>query len=210
MLDVKREGIMKACTREEPKRIAGDREHERGVDTTRQADHDALEAVLVHVIANAQHERVPYALLSRWQWRQAVRCNVEALFRPDDFQGGERFLEGRRSVHHTPASVHREAAPVVDDLVLAADVIQVCEWQAVFPGSSREVRLALRLLAFLEGRSIDGEHEIRAGSACAGDDIGVPDVLADDRRNPDAFEFDRDKSIACLEVALVVEYLVVR
>ena len=78
---------MTACTRDGAERIAGDREHERGVDAARQADHDALEAVLVHVVANAEHERVPDAFLPCRQRRQAVRRNVEARCPPGRCRG---------------------------------------------------------------------------------------------------------------------------
>ena len=32
--------------------------HQRGVDPAREAEHDRLEAVLLHVVADAQHERL--------------------------------------------------------------------------------------------------------------------------------------------------------
>ena len=53
-------------------------------------------------------------------------------------------------------------------------------------------------------------HEVGAGLAAAAAGVGVPDVLADEGRDPDAAELDDDGGVARLEVALLVEDLVVR
>ncbi len=77
---------------------------------------------------------------------------------------------------------------------------------------ARAARFASRsaCLPFWKGEALMDEHEVRTGRAAPGNDVGMPDVLADDRRDPHAAEFDRDEGIARREVALLVEDLVVR
>ena len=74
----------------------------------------------------------------------------------------------------------------------------------------RKVALAFRLLALLVGRRIEGDAEFRAGGAGGSGRLDVPDVLADQRRNPHAADLDDDRVAARSEVPLLVEHLVVR
>ena len=195
-------------------RIAGEREHERRIDAAREPDHDALEAVLADVVAHAEHERAPDAFLAA----PAAAPGSPARGRSRSSawttsSGRERFLEGRRAMHDAPVRVHGKAAAVEDELVLAADEVQVRRTaRPCLPRARREIRLALRLLALLERRGIEREHEIaRRRARAPRGDVGVPDVLADDRRDPHAVRArPRRTPSPGLEVALLVEHLVVR
>ena len=142
--------------------------------------------------------------------RETLGLEIESAIGLHDVDGRERLLERRSAMHDPTARVDREAAAVVDHLVLATDVVQVGDRQLVFPRAGREVCLTLDLLALLEGRGIDGEHDVRTGPACAGNDVGMPDVLADQRGDAQATNLDHDRAAARREVALLVEYSVIR
>ncbi len=193
-----------------PERVHGEREHDRRVHAAREADDHAREGVLVHVVAHAQHDRAPHALLARRQRRQALRLEVDALVRLDHVHAGERCLEGRRPVHDAAADVHRERAAIEHQLVLPADEVRVDERQPGLPRARGEVRLALRLLALLVGRGVQRDHELRARGAHARGHVRMPDVLADERRDAYAADLYHDRRRAGVEVALLVEHLVVR
>ena len=96
-------------------RLRGERSGERRVDPSRDADHDVAEAVLLHVVAEAELEREPHLVeLVQWRGSGAGRRLVEV----DDEQ---RLLEGGSSRDDTSCRVEHERVPVEDELVLAAD-----------------------------------------------------------------------------------------
>ena len=83
-------------------RIAGEREHERGIDAARKAEHHAREAVLAHVVADAEDERPPDALLAEREPRNRAAREADTVARRLD-------VETRRDSPRMPAGDARPA-----------------------------------------------------------------------------------------------------
>ncbi len=161
-------------------RVAGDREHERGIDAAGKAEHDIAEMVLADVVAHRRHDRAIHALLHARQRREAFRLDLRRTLPERHVHAGQGFLEGRRAMHDTTACVDRERVAVEHELVLAADEIEVDERHSRLARTKRHVRLAFRLLALLVGRSIQCDADIGSRRARGCGRLHMPDVLADD------------------------------
>ena len=100
--------------------VDGDGGGQRGIDAAAQADQDALEAALVNVIARAEDERFVnrFALIGKIRVQVAgAGCRVSAMTRSSrkEARGGDGSAFG----------VHGEAGAVEDELIVAADLIDV-------------------------------------------------------------------------------------
>ena len=140
---LKRVGIETASTADGPERLRRQRRpHERGVDAAREPQHDALEAVVLDVVAQRQHERAPHsssscvgggprcaarapgrvlpvAILQRRL--EARRCSLAPALPPPQprvAQPGGRPRPAGSMSQISSSSAH-EAAP--DDLAVGAD-----------------------------------------------------------------------------------------
>ena len=201
---------MIACTRSGPSASAATAAVIAEIDAAREADHHRGEARLVHVVAQAQHHR----LVDRFQPVQLARDRAGLAFpaagaapeldRRDLLgEGGELGLE-------RPVGAQHEGSAVVDDLVLAAHLVEIDEGQAALD-HALDAELDTHVgLAGLIGRAVGHQQDLAAGLGDAFDDVGRPDILADRHADADAPEDDRPGHRAGREDALVVEHAVVR
>ena len=154
---------MTACTRSAPERIDRDRERQRRVHAARQAHHDAREAVLVDVVAHAEHQRPVDALLVRTARARSVPASgTSAAATALELDAVQAFLERRRrastscparpsrtSCRRTPARPGRRA----DSRTPPA--------AATSRDAIAEHLLALALLVDLVGRGVDDQQQPR-------------------------------------------------
>jgi hypothetical protein len=190
--------------------VGGDLGDEGGVDSTREADDDVGEAVLAHVVANAEGEgRVDLGVLAEAVGEGAGR---------DLGAGGERHVadehprfELRRAGDRLAVGGDDDALAVEDQLVLAAHGVAEGERDPVGAGSLGQHRLPGGCLAAGVGRArrVDDQPRTRGGLVGLGR-ARDPDVLADRQADRDARDIDHQRLGARLEVAALVEDGVVR
>ncbi len=189
--------------------VHGDGQGQRRIDAAGEAEHHALEAVLAHIVAHPEHQRAVHAGLLAGQRRAGAGLRLHPL--GVDLQLGEEqaFLEGRGALQHMAVGGHHAGAAVEHQLVLTADLVDVDDRHAALGGARRQGRLALGLLAEVERRGVEVEHQPRTGRARRGHRLGVPDVLADAQRHRHPGDIHHAGRVAGVEVALLVEHLVV-
>ncbi len=193
-----------------PQRVGGDGRGERRIDATGKADHHRREAGLVHVVAQAQHHR-PVDRLDVAQ----LRCDGAGRDLPAFLAARElhrRHLLGEGGELHFQRTIRaqREGAAVVDDLVLAADLVEIDKGQAALDHTPDAELHAHVGLADLVGRGVGHQQDLAAGLGDALHDVGGPHVLADRHAEAHAAEHQRPRHRARRKHALVVEHAVVR
>ena len=227
-----------------PERTHGDRRGQRRVDPAREPDHDLAEAVLRHVVAQAELERLAHLLQVVERLRRHRPHELSLLLRrlEHDLQrrrdrralagqgapphvaqpppdGGRRIEvddeqlldEARRPRDQLAFVVEHDRGAVEDQLVLAADHVAVRDEARVVARPHAQHLLALAVLADVERRGGDVEHDLRAGERQVGRRrAGLPDVLADRRARDDVAEAEQQQVVARGEVAVLVEDAVVR
>ncbi len=100
---------------------------------------------------------------------------------------------------------------VEDELVLTADEIAECDVGKVVAGALDQHPLSLRALAVVVRGGGDVDDHLRAGECLVScRRARLPDVLADREADRRAADPDSGRCAAGLEVALLVEYAVVR
>ena len=186
-------------------RIDAQRSHERRVDAARQTEQHAVEAVLVHVVAQSQLERGP-------QLGIAVLRQRRDLPRPTRHVAHHEILRAVDATRDqfTRRVVH-QAAPVKRQLILATHEVRVADGDAVVAGEGSDERVALLALAEVvrRGREVDDQRRTvtRRGMRRA---VRHPDVLADRQTHTLAGHVNDHGTVARDERALLVEHAVVR
>ena len=105
--------------------------------------------------------------------------------------------------------VERERAAVEDELVLAADHVEIDEREAALDHPRDRDVLADGELVALIRRGVGNEQDLAAGFEDAFDRVRPPDVLADRNPDPDAAKHDRPRRRPGREHPLLVEDAVV-
>ena len=172
-----------------PQRVDRDRGRERGIDAAREAQHDAGEAVLVDIVAQAQdHGAVdrlerPAGAGRSGRARPAARRSSA----PRSPAGQRQRLDEAGRLRHQPAvGVEREGAAVEHQLVLAADLVDVEQRQPGL-GHPRHGELQPQvLLAVLERRAVGDEQDLGPALGQALGHVLGPHVLADHDAEADA------------------------
>ena len=128
-----------------------------------------------------------------------------------DLADHERLLELRGTRDDGSVLVDGHAAAVEDQLVLAADEVAEDDRGEVVPSALDQHLLALRRLSGMVGGGGQVDDHLRAGDRLgAGRRAGLPDVLADGQPDGNVVQLDERGLGARLEVAVLVEYAVVR
>ena len=225
-----------------PERVDRDAGDERGIDAAGESDDDVGETVLADVVPRTDHERlvqlgirgglrrdpfrrrfvVRHRLLADGDelhlLLRAPTARIEetlAVHRFDRHVGDqELFFEKRGASHQVPVGVEHHAAPVEDELVLTAHLVDVGERAARIRSAGCEHALAGTRLAGMERRTVDVDVQLRpAGSLFGQRASGAPDVLADadaHLHTADDVQLVRVVLVAGGEVAGLVEHGVVR
>jgi hypothetical protein len=105
--------------------------------------------------------------------------------------------------------VEGEGAAVEDQLVLPAHQVAVHHRQAGVGDALAQHLVAQALLVHVEGRGVEHQQQLGTGPAGHVGGAGFPHVGADVDAHPHALEFEHAGLMAGLEVALLVEDLVV-
>ena len=207
-------GIATPRTLSVPERRGRERGGERGVDAARQAEHDAREAALAHVVAQAEHERAVRRLLVGPATGRRTGAAPDAGRRAGPRarrSTSDVLLElGAAQRSSSPSGVDANRVAVEDQLVVAADLVDVEEIAAVLdalPASISRRRTsglasANGLAEILMSRSAPGRGELatrdRGGRGACGQTSSSfqtssqivtpsrtsPHGIGDDRRAP--------------------------
>ena len=196
------------------------------------AEHDRAEAVLLDVVAQAEHEGVPELLavvgeLGDVAARRASRRSARRASSVDPAHVGERCgiarrppaststtsrcsRELRRAGEDRARAVDDDAVAVEDEVVLPADDVDVGDDRVGLGGAAGHERQPHLVLVALEGRGVDDEQQPGVRVEHAADRAAVaPEVLADDERDIDALEAQHEQLVAGDEDAVLVEDRVV-
>ena len=235
----KRDGISIPVTCSGPSASAAIVATSDGVDTTRDRDEHVVDAVLLHVVARTEHERL-VDLVHRLEHRlDTRRCGPfgDARFAHEHLRerGGSRaparveqpspearphvdvddeqvFTELLRARNEVPALVEQHRCAVEHQLVLPTDEVHVQHRDRRVRGARRQHRLALAQPARVVRGRVDVHDELGPGRGLRDDRAGrAPRVLAD--RDRDAHAADDEEGAVDggrREVALLVEDRVVR
>ena len=191
-------------------RVDRHRGAERRIDAAGEPEHHARKAVLVDIVAKPEHAgRIVglVAFLDHFERRLAAAPALAVLL-PDgerDRLAERRHLAGERAV-----GVDDEGGAVEDELVLAADLVEIDERQPALGHAGGGDVDALVGLAAPVGRAVRDEEDLAAGLGDALDDLVAPDVLADRDADAHAADHHRPGQRARREHALLVEDAVVR
>ena len=220
--------------------VGGDAGHERRVDATGEADHDVGEAVLAHVVAGADHQRLVHLgdrVEGRGHDRSAVVVvgdgalgehhlgqglgadpapRVEEALAEDrphvEIHHQHRLGELRGPGHQLAVGVEHHGGPVEDQLVLAADLVHVDEGAGRIGGPGGEHALARRQPVGEVRRGVHVHDQLGTAEALEGDRaVRAPGVLADADADPHAPDHVELGPLGTgREVPLLVEHGVVR
>ena len=215
-------------------RVGSDHRDQRRVDPARQPDDHVGEAVLLHVVAGAEHQCLVH-LVNRVERRRDHRLARGTA----ELHVGYRHLRERHRAHPTawieraapergphvdiddqqifdellgardemPTFVEQQRRTVEDELVLATDEVHVEHRDARVGGPGREHRLALAQPAGVVRRGVDVHDELGTTGRLGEDrPRRAPRVLAD--RDRDTYATDREQRsvvLPRLEVPLFVE-----
>ncbi len=150
---------------------------ERAVDTAGESEHDVGEAVLAHVVTQAQLQRFVH-LFGAFYWGGEIGRGAELGPRSevDDHQVlGERCA----ACDHVPAGRDHDAAAVEDQFVLTAHQVAVREPHRVLSSTLYQHLLALGALAGVKRGGRDVEQYLRARLGGLSGYVRDPDVLTD-------------------------------
>ena len=196
-------------------RVDGDAGHDRGVDATRQRDHDVVEAVLPAVVAGAEHQRVVELAVGVERRRRSSRSRIvvhdrfggdldrrqqrlgDATARVEQPLAVDRrnrhvddhqvLDELRRPCEQRAFVVEHDRPAVEHQLVLATDLVDVDDRRVRIRCTGRQHPFAFDALARVERRGVDVDADLGAGGSLFGDGPErAPDVLADRDADLDA------------------------
>ena len=191
-------------------RIDGHRRDERGIDTAREAEHDAWKSVLGHVVLETEHAsriRGPAALLDG---RNSGFATAPALGGARPIGHDNRFTPCRQLRGEAAVGIQNERRAVEHQLILPANLIDVDQWHTAFrhPRDSHvHAQIGLRPI---ERRTVRRDQDFRARLSKRLDNVFAPDVFANRHTDPHAAHIDRPRHRPCCEHAFFVEHTVVR
>src|SRR5581483_3233914 len=168
--------------------IRGERGAQRGIDAAGKAEHDALEAVLVDVVAQAHHAGGvigPIQLFGRGH-RPLLAAPLPVNAKP--VRRHDRFLEFMQLEADRAVGIHRKRSTVKYEFILAADLIQINERQTAFDDAiERDVETLLGLATPIR-RAIRHEQDFAARLRYALHHVRSPDILANRDTDSDAVD----------------------
>jgi hypothetical protein len=148
-------------------RIHRNRQHQRRIDAARQAQDGARKAVLAHVVAHAQHQRVPQVgsgLRSGATFATILiaACAVSTWAAPRT-----GFPKTGARPASVPSAFQRKRMALEHHLVLPAHQVRVDQRQAAGAHALAHRLLALAALAHMEGRGVDHRQQLGPGAGPA-------------------------------------------
>ncbi len=190
-------------------RIDSHRRHDGAVDAAGEAQNHVLEAVLVDIVTQPQHTGPPWRFIDRGKISDHAVDAAPAIVGVMPVRDDEVGLEALALQHQLVAGLHGEGRAVVDQFVLAADLVQVEHGDVVFPHPVLDQALAGVLLVAPVGRTVGTEQDARAVVDQVLADLGVPDVLADRHADRDNLDGERLGQRPGGEIALFEEHVVI-
>ncbi len=190
--------------------VHGDGQRQRGINTSRQTHHDAGEAVFVDIVAHTEHQRAVNTRLVAQLRRDRPRLRHDlATTLPHEFDGVDTLLVSGRAHDDAAVGIHDEGVAFEYQLILPAHHVHVGKRQTDITCPDPRDVLALTLLVQFVWRGID--HDEKLGTVGAGElgRLRLPDVLADEHADPEALAVHYGGLRSRLEIALLVEHLVV-
>ena len=109
-----------------------------------------------------------------------------------------------------PLRINGEGTPVKHQFILTAHLINVEDGHCLRPGHAGDLSDPLRLLALMEGRSIQIDEYLRTGLLCFGRGLLMPDILTNGQTKLDTSQRHDTGRCARVKIAFLVEYLIVR
>ena len=107
-----------------PQSIHRDRGRDGGIDAARQAKHHAREAVLVHVVAQAERHRAIDLAEAVGRARDLAGRADQAFALAPPFGQHDTLLEHRQQRRERAVGIQHEGGAVEDDLVLPAHLAE--------------------------------------------------------------------------------------
>ena len=179
-----------------PQRIDRHRRAQRGIDAAGEADDDAGKAVLVDIVAHAEHAGGVVGLVAGLERRDGTAAAGPAVGRAREYHRRHRLAERRELRAEGQVGVEHEGGALEHELVLAADLVDVDERQAgVLDARHRHVEPLVDDAAPV-GRAVRHQQNLAAGLADAFDRLRAPDVLADRHADAQPAEIDRPRHLA--------------
>ena len=174
------------------------------VHTTRQSQQDTGKTVFVDIVTQCHDQRTIHTRLDRQCGvnRTADDARVE-LHEP------QCLFEFAFLVSHRAIRIDAKRCAIEEQFVLTARPVGIQKRHANFlhPRANHVVAR----FEFLEivGRRIRYDDQLGTCRLRCGDRLGEPDIFANQHRNLHAFMFEHEWLIAGLEIALLIEYLIV-
>ena len=191
-------------------RIDRDGRRQCAVDPARQAQHDAGEAVAVHIIAQADDHRIVdiRRMLVPFFHRAGRAGPAIVAFLPDRVT--DLFFPVGEPVHRRAITVEDKGTAIKHDLVLPADPVQEDQRNTRFGDTlCRDLSQPLVVLLDLVGAAVDCDEQVRALLLQVLANLGKPDILADRQADPAALIFDWIGHRAAGEQAFLVKRAVI-
>ena len=182
------------------------RQSQRGIDAARQPQQNAGETILVDVIAHTQHQRLIhlgyFGLLRRNHARlQLPIRNLNKI---------NHFRKHRPLVRELACTVHGKRRAIKHQLILPAHLIDVDDRDAGIRRTLAHNFIASLQLRHVIGRGVQHQQHLCAGIACGNRGGLLPHVLANVDAQAHALMLEHARRITGVEVAHLVEHLVVR
>ena len=192
-------------------RIDRQRQCQRRVDATGQPQHHTLEAILVDVITHPGDQRlVDQRPIPGLRLLQTLLEQYPTRRIATDTHRKQTFGKVRRQ-HCKPAvAPDRHGTPVEHQLILAADLVHIEDGDIAGQRAALDDPQSLAVLAEVIGGGIDVEQYFSASLDRHRGRTLVPDVFAHRQREPESTDLDHTGLHSRDEIALLVEYLVVR
>ncbi len=179
-------------------RIDRDGGRQGRIDTAGHAEHDAGEAVLADIVAQAQHHRgIDFGQVGLGRVGRAVgerlrhpfgdvgagesgrRHRLQPVAAAPEIDRQHRLRPGRHGRDQRAGRIDDEGSAVEHQLVLAADLVQIDHRQAGFHGAFARQFQPLVDLAEFERRAVGDDQQFGARAGQGLGHGGKPDVLAD-------------------------------
>ena len=122
----------------------------------------------------------------------------------------DRLMPCRKLLRNGTVAIDDERCAIEHQLVLTADPVDVDDRQAGLAGAGAHLRKTECLLMSVIRRPVRHDDQLGAGRFRERRRGGEPDVLADDRRAPDAVDVEDAGFAVRREITLLVEHGVIR